>query len=153
MKKEKEILGAPTPVGGAPLNGKVVRMRISIIRFAIVPAFFAVLAFAGCAKNSNPVYGGNGSKIFDSGTIASGGHFAYVFTSAMVVPYYCRFHGGAGGTGMSGKITVQAGGTPSKDTVGMVGMTFVPAALTVDVGDTVVWLNSSTLEHTVTSDN
>jgi plastocyanin len=31
------------------------------------------------------------------------------------------------------------------------GMQFVPASLTVDVGDTVVWTNHDVLPHTVTS--
>jgi plastocyanin len=31
------------------------------------------------------------------------------------------------------------------------GMQFVPAQLTVDVGDTVVWTNNDVLPHTVTS--
>ena len=125
-------------------------MKKSILRTSVVSVFCGVLTIIGCSNSSNSVYG---SKIFDSGTIGPGGHFSFVFSSAIVVPYYCKFHGGPGGTGMSGKITVQAGGIPSKDTVSMVGMTFVPANLTVDVGDTIVWINNSSLDHTVTSDN
>jgi plastocyanin len=126
-------------------------MKKSIAAFLIVSNIIVVLALSGCATKSNPASAGN--KLFDSGTIAPGGHFTHVFTSAAVVPYYCIFHGGAGGAGMSGTITVQAGGTPSSHAVSMVGMTFVPAAMTVDVGDTVTWTNNSALDHTVTSDN
>lgn len=127
-------------------------MKGLLARVLLCSGIAAGLALTGCGTNSNP-YGGGGNKIFDSGTIGPGGHFTYVFASAMVVPYYCKFHGGAGGAGMSGKVTVQVGGTPSKDTVSMVGTTFDPATLTVDVGDTVEWINNSTLSHTVTSDN
>jgi len=126
-------------------------MKRLIVRILFYSGIAAGLVLAGCGSNSNPVSSGN--KIFDSGTVAPGGHFTFVFASAMVVPYYCKFHGGAGGVGMSGKITIQAGGTPSKDTVSMAAMAFNPAALTVDVGDTVVWINNNTLSHTVTSDN
>jgi plastocyanin len=135
------------------LNRKDYGMKISKNNFLSIFSIVAALVIAGCGTNSNPVYGPSGSKIVDSGTLAPGGHFTHVFTSAMVVPYYCKFHGGAGGVGMSGRITVQAGGTPSKDTVNMTGTTFDPATLTVDIGDTVIWINSSSMEHTVTSDN
>jgi plastocyanin len=126
-------------------------MKNKIFHFFILSNLMAMLAFTGCTNSSNPVYGS--SKLFDSGTMGPGGHFTYVFAKAIVVPYYCKFHGGAGGTGMSGKITVQAGGTPSSDTISMVGTSFIPAALTIDVGDTVLWINNSGLDHTVTSDN
>ncbi len=38
-------------------------------------------------------------------------------------------------------------------TVGMEGVTFVPAEITVPVGTTVVWDNTSGLPHTVTADD
>ena len=43
---------------------------------------------------------------FDSGTVSPGGTFEVTFTQAGQVPYHCEFHGGAGGVGMSGTITV-----------------------------------------------
>lgn len=43
---------------------------------------------------------------FDSGTVNAGGTFAMTFTEAGEIPYYCRFHGGPGGQGMAGTITV-----------------------------------------------
>jgi plastocyanin len=128
-------------------------MKKSLFGASFVLGLAAVLILAGCAKSSNPVYGGGGGKILDSSTLAPGAQFSHVFASAMTVPYYCKFHGAPGGSGMSGIITVQAGGTAGKDTVSMVGMTFVPSSLTVNAGSTVIWINNSTLEHTVTSDN
>jgi plastocyanin len=43
---------------------------------------------------------------FNSDALASGATFTFAFPQAGQFPYYCRFHGGAGGTGMSGVITV-----------------------------------------------
>ena len=43
---------------------------------------------------------------FDSGTINSAGIYSRTFSSAGYYPYYCRFHGAAGGYGMAGVITV-----------------------------------------------
>ncbi|MGH2621420.1 MAG: plastocyanin/azurin family copper-binding protein, partial [Anaerolineales bacterium] len=47
--------------------------------------------------------------LFDSGTLGSGGSFSYTFDEAGTFAYYCRFHGGAGGSAMSGVITVEEG--------------------------------------------
>lgn len=43
---------------------------------------------------------------FDSGPLGPGDTFEVTFTQAGEVPYHCEFHGGAGGVGMSGTITV-----------------------------------------------
>jgi plastocyanin len=122
-------------------------------------AAMLVAAFMfGCSKSSNssPTAGGGmggGSLEFDSGTVASGGTFSHVFTAVKSVPYHCVFHGSAGGNGMAGTITVQAATTPTLHTVSMTSsLTFVPANLTVHVGDTVKWVNDGTMPHTATSD-
>ncbi len=44
---------------------------------------------------------------FDSGTLNNGQDFTFKFDKAGTYAYYCKFHGGKGGTGMSGTITVQ----------------------------------------------
>ena len=44
---------------------------------------------------------------FDSGTLSSGQEFTFKFDKAGTYPYYCKFHGGKGGQGMSGTITVK----------------------------------------------
>jgi len=44
--------------------------------------------------------------IFDSGSMSSGDTFEYTFEEAGTFPYYCEFHGGPGGSGMAGVITV-----------------------------------------------
>ncbi len=43
---------------------------------------------------------------FSSGTLSGGNSFDFTFTEPGTYAYYCDFHGGPGGTGMSGVITV-----------------------------------------------
>jgi plastocyanin len=43
---------------------------------------------------------------FKSGTLQEGGEFSFTFTQAGTYPYYCSFHGGPGGQGMSGQVIV-----------------------------------------------
>jgi plastocyanin len=47
--------------------------------------------------------------LFDSGTLGSGGSFSYTFDEAGTFAYHCRFHGGPGGSAMSGVIIVEEG--------------------------------------------
>ncbi len=46
--------------------------------------------------------------MFDSGTINPGGTFMFAFNTPGTFAYYCRFHGGPGGVGMSGTVTVMS---------------------------------------------
>ena len=43
---------------------------------------------------------------FDSGNMKKGDSFKFTFTKAGQYPYYCAYHGTAGGGGMAGTITV-----------------------------------------------
>jgi plastocyanin len=43
---------------------------------------------------------------FDSGVLTAGERFEFIFRQVGSFPYYCEFHGGPGGSGMSGTITV-----------------------------------------------
>ena len=47
--------------------------------------------------------------LFDSGTLTNGGSFSYTFDQPGTFAYYCRFHGGPGGAGMSATIIVEEG--------------------------------------------
>ena len=47
--------------------------------------------------------------LFESGTLGSGGSFSYTFEEVGTFAYFCRFHGGPGGSAMAGVITVEAG--------------------------------------------
>jgi len=47
--------------------------------------------------------------LFESGTLSSGGSFSYTFDEVGTFAYHCRFHGGPGGSAMSGVIIVEEG--------------------------------------------
>ena len=133
-------------------------MKKTHLGLAFAIFLVAALVVLGCSSNSNYTSptggGGGGQKEFDSGVVAPGGSFSHVFMTAKTVPYHCSFHGGAGGVGMSGTITVQAAGVPTLHAVSMTSsLTFVPADLIIKVGDTVKWTNNATMNHTATSDN
>lgn len=50
--------------------------------------------------------------VWDSGNMDAGATFEFTFEEPGEYPYYCEFHGGPGGEGMSGTITVtEAGAT------------------------------------------
>jgi plastocyanin len=57
-------------------------------------------------EGSNPhtVTADDGS--FDSGNLSNGDTFSFTFTTPGEYPYYCAYHGGPGGSGMSGTIIV-----------------------------------------------
>jgi len=49
------------------------------------------------------------TNVFNSGTMGEGDTFTYTFDEAGVFPYFCQFHGGTGGSGMSGIVNVTEG--------------------------------------------
>jgi plastocyanin len=49
------------------------------------------------------------TNVFNSGTMGEGDVFTFTFTESGSFPYFCRFHGGAGGSGMSGVVNVTEG--------------------------------------------
>lgn len=120
-------------------------------RALLIAGLILTAALVGCSSNNNSNLMGGGGREFVSGDLPSGQSFTHVFKTAMVVPYYCRYHGGAGGVGMSGVITVVAGGTPTKHTFTITDMTL--PTMTINVMDTMTWTNSSGLLHTVESDH
>ncbi len=123
------------------------RVRTLSILIAIAALFCA------CSDSSSPSGGGGGgAREFASGDLNLNQSYTHVFMSAKSVPYYCRYHGGPGGAGMSGVITVKAGGTPSKLNLSITSSSTLPSA-TIDVGDTITWTNNQSIKHTVESDN
>jgi plastocyanin len=51
----------------------------------------------------------------------------------------------------AGAVGGAAAGTPATHTVAIAGAAFQQAALTVKVGDSVIWINKDSFPHTVTS--
>jgi plastocyanin len=102
-----------------------------------VPVFLRVM--------SNP----HGKPAFDTDDIEElGGEAEITFDSVGDFPYFCRHH-----PEMEGVVHVIAGG-PDPVTVTIVPgppMAFSPAEITVGLGGTVKWVNSTTAHHTATS--
>ena len=117
---------------------------------------WGMLSLSSCdGSNSSTGSGGNPTpREFASGDLnpIPSQSFTHVFNSAKTIGYYCRYHRSMG---MTGVITVNAGGTPSKTNVSITSSTL--PNLTIDVGDTVTWTNNHTSPyatvHTVESDN
>jgi len=134
-------------------GSKVMKPR----RYILLMLWFALSAvIVGCSSDSSTDSSGNGDGVgtgreFVSGNLANGQSFSHVFPAAKVVPYYCRHHGGPGGVGMSGTITVQSGGTPTSRAFSISDNTL--PSMTINVQDTVTWTNNDSKVHTVESDN
>lgn len=68
---------------------------------------------------------------FNSGNLAAGAEYSFTFNTAGTFPYFCLYHGAAGGAGMSGTVVVQEAAAAQP--------TAAPAAATptgsVDVSD------------------
>ena len=62
-------------------------------------------------QNPHTVTSDDGS--FDSGTLDNGESFSATLDEAGSFAYYCEFHGGSGGVGMSGVVVVRAAGDPA----------------------------------------
>jgi|GEM_PF-742572 len=55
---------------------------------------------------------------FDSGQLGAGDTFQFTFDTATTIAYHCEFHGGAGGVGMAGTLTVGAAAEPTAANAG-----------------------------------
>ena len=85
------------------------RAGVSIAGFQFSPGTLTVAVVTTVVWTNNEsarhtVTADDGS--FGSGTLAEGDVFEFTFDTPGTYAYYCRFHGGAGGDGMSGVITV-----------------------------------------------
>jgi plastocyanin len=97
--------------GAAPSQGATASQpaEIKLVNFKFTPAQLTVKVGTTVVWTSednvpHTVTADDGS--FDSGNLKKGDSFKFTFTKAGKFPYYCAFHGAAGGGGMSGTITV-----------------------------------------------
>jgi|GEM_PF-3472130 len=95
----------------------------------------------------------NGS--FDSGDIMPGGTFSETFNTIGTIAYFCRHHGGPGGVGMSGVITVTAATVNNGNTQsGMPQiMSFTVSPITISSGQSATLSWSTTNASSVSIDN
>jgi len=99
-------------------------------------------------------YGGGGSptgpgtsKELNSGNIAPGGTFGHRFAAAGTYHYHCTYHGP-----MKGSVAVSDAAVDTLVTVNMVSSASPFPGASVKTGGRVVWTNSTSMTHTVTSD-
>ncbi len=67
--------------------------------------------WSNVGRNPHTVSADDGS--FDSGNLAAGATYSITFTRAGAYPYFCKYHGSAGGIGMAGVILVGNAAVPS----------------------------------------
>lgn len=81
---------------------------------------------------------------FDSGNLAPGATFSYMFEEPGTYSYFCTLH-----REMTGTVTVEEE-EPEFD-VDIEGYAFQPVEITISVGSTVTWYNKDADIHTVTA--
>ena len=60
---------------------------------------------------------------YDSGSLAPGATYTHTFTRPGTYTYYCKFHGGPGGIGMAGNVTVMGNGVANPVTASLTNTT------------------------------
>lgn len=83
--------------------------------------------FPNTGKEPHTATADDGS--WDSGNVNGGDSFSFTFNSAGTFPYFCKYHGTAGGVGMAGTIIVEAAAAaPAATTAPAPTATTAPAA-------------------------
>lgn len=99
------LAGALTLAGaGAALAAGVSMQDFSFSPRTITMSAGGSVTFTNNGDASHTATADGGA--FDTGTVAPGGSGTVRIDQVGTYPYYCRFHGGPGGSGMSGTIRV-----------------------------------------------
>lgn len=100
------VADAPPPVPPAPVPAPPITIVVS--DYTYLPSKLNIPVGATVVwQNDGGAHTVNAEdRSFNSGTISSQGTFSHTFTVADYFPYYCEFHGGPHGEGMSGTIVV-----------------------------------------------
>ncbi len=106
---EPTATSAPTAAATETAPAAPASASVSIEDFQFSPATITVAAgttvtWTHLGEIRHTVTADDGS--FDSPTMAGGDTFAFTFDTPGTYAYYCRFHGGAGQSGMSGVVIV-----------------------------------------------
>lgn len=93
-------------------EGEVMTTTVAIVDSAFEPVELTVAAGTTVVWNQegsapHTVTADDGA--FDSGTLNTGDTFEFTFEEPGEYPYYCTFHGAAGGEGMAGTVVVTEG--------------------------------------------
>ena len=89
-------------------------------------------------------------RIWDSGIIAAGGSFTFVFDTVGTFPYRCDVHPLSM---LATLVVLENPNTQQNHQVSVGSFFFDPATLNIDQGDTVTWtITDAVMDHTVTHD-
>jgi LPXTG-motif cell wall-anchored protein len=94
-------------VGAAPRAAETKDVNIKDFEFdpkAITVNVGDTIHWKNNGQNEHTAQADDGS--FASDDLEAGEEFSFTFTKAGTIPYFCKYHGSAGGKGMSGTITV-----------------------------------------------
>ncbi len=121
----------PAPSGGSGDDRRVRRQTASVdaVDDSFNPGQITVdagaaVTWSNSGQNPHTVTADDGS--FASGTLNTGDTFSETFTTSGSFSYYCEFHGGPGGSGMSGVVVVRGADTDGGGTTTTGGTTDLP---------------------------
>jgi plastocyanin len=103
------LVPTPAPTAAPTLAAKPERVELAISDDAFAPTSLRVSVGATVAwsrSGTHPHTVTADDNAFDSGILRAGQGFEHTFTQAGTFAYYCDVHGGPGGVGMSGTVTV-----------------------------------------------
>jgi plastocyanin len=107
---------AVVPVAGSTPGGAGAAVSIQVQDYQFSPKAATAnvgdtVTWTNAGAVAHTITAGDGS--WDSGNFDPGKSYSHTFTAAGTVSYYCRYHGSASGSGMSGTITVAQGSSGS----------------------------------------
>jgi predicted lipoprotein with Yx(FWY)xxD motif/plastocyanin len=95
---------APAPAAHAGLQAAVTISNFAFDPKVLTVKVGATVTWTNLDGAPHKVVADNGE--FTSDALQQGDTFSFTFTKAGTYPYYCAFHGGKGGQGMSGQVVV-----------------------------------------------
>jgi plastocyanin len=118
------LLGAVVLMSGMllltqPTSARAANTSVSIVDNSFSPQSITIamgdtVTWTNNGTMNHTVTADDGS--FTSGTLSPGNTYSHTFTSAGTFRYYCQFHGGTGGVGMSGTVVVNTSSSSTSST-------------------------------------
>jgi plastocyanin len=131
------LAGATFALGAAAPAGATVT-SVSITEYQFAPVVVSInvgdtVTWTNNGTIQHTVTADSGA--FDAGSLDPGQTFSHTFDTPGSYAYYCQFHGGPGGSGMSGTVVVRAATTtvPATTPSSVPGTTAGPGTTHVDI--------------------
>ena len=129
------------------MNHKVTMARISAMLLAVSLATASSCSSGGGASDIPTNPGTTSARELNSADFGPGATFQHRFASAGTFPYHCIHH-----SPMTGSVTVAESAADTVVNVSIVSFTAPFPAASVKPGGRVIWINNTSMVHTVTSD-